>query len=107
MADHVAQASQTTQAAYPWRAAFRTFVQVVIPAVVGLALILPAILDTALAGVGQLLPPEFSAWLTGVAVAIAAVAATVARVMALPPVIAWTKRWLPWLAPEARTDEQN
>ena len=105
MADHLAEAP--TQAQYPWRTAIRTFVQVVIPAVIGLALILPLILDTALAGVGQLLPPEVSAWLTGVAVAIAAVAATVARMMALPPVIAWTKHWLPWLAPDARNDEQN
>ena len=103
MADHLAQAP--TQAQFPGRAAIRTFVQVVIPAVIGLAVILPLIINTFLAGVGQILPPEVSAWLTGVAVAIAAVASAVARVMALPPVIAWTKRWLPWLAPDARNDE--
>ncbi|GAB2767780.1 hypothetical protein [Sinomonas soli] len=101
MAGHLATPS--TQTVYPWRTAIRTFVQTVIPAVIGLALILPAIVDTALAGIGSVLPDGWAAWLTGVAVSIAALAALVARVMAMPAVVAWTERFLPWLAP-SKTD---
>lgn len=100
MAEH-----RATQSEHPWRAAVRTFVQTVIPALIGLALIVPLVVQTALDGVGHLIPPEWAAAATGLAVSIAAVAAMVARVMALPAVVDWTKRWVPWLAPTARDDE--
>ncbi|MFK0072646.1 hypothetical protein [Arthrobacter woluwensis] len=100
MPDHRAETS--TQARYPWRAAARTFIVVVIPAFIGLAVLLPVIVDTLLAGVGHLLPPEWRAWMTAAAFALAALAGALTKIAALPGVIAWTKRWLPMLAPEPK-----
>ncbi|PSS42890.1 hypothetical protein C6401_15130 [Arthrobacter woluwensis] len=100
MADHRAETS--TQARYPWRAAVRTFVVVVIPAFIGLGLILPLVVDTLLASVGHLLPPEWRAWMTAAALALAAFAGALTKIAALPGVIAWTQRWAPWLAPEPK-----
>lgn len=81
MADHLA--TQPTQAQYPWRATLRTLVA----AVVGLLPLLPAIVDAL--GLGSL------PWVVG----LLAVVAAVTRVLALPAVVAWTERFLPWLAP--------
>lgn len=84
MGDHTAAA--TTQQRYPWRAARRTFAQVVVA--------LPAFL-LALSGVlllvtqdqfAQYLPEHWVAWLGGVSVGTAAFAGLLARVMAYPAV---------------------
>ena len=99
MGDHEA-APVTTQARFPWQAAIRTAFQVGIPAFVGLLLILPPIIQTVLDGFGQHLPPALYAWLAGAAVVITAASATLARLAALPGVIEWTRKYLPWLAPD-------
>lgn len=99
MGDHEATPT-TTQAAFPLRAALRTAVQVGLPAFIGLLLILPPIIQTVLDGFGRHLPPEMYAWLAGAAVVITAASATLARVAAIPGVIAWTRQYLPWLAPD-------
>ncbi|MEA5454462.1 hypothetical protein SPF06_06990 [Sinomonas sp. JGH33] len=99
MADHVAEAAGPTQAAHPWRASVRTFVQTVIPAAIGFGLLVPAVVDAFVSGFGQQLPPAVVAWLTAAALAVGALAATLARIMALPAVVVWTGRWLPWIAP--------
>ena len=101
MGDH--EAVQTsTQAAFPWRAAIRTAVQTAIPALIGLLLILPQIIATVLDGFGRHLPPELYAWLAGAAVVITAASATLAKLAALPSVIEWTRKYLPWLAPDTK-----
>jgi hypothetical protein len=87
MGDHVAESSTPTQAAHPWRATVRT----VLAAVVGLALLAPT--------VAHELGVESIPWVAGALALIAAVT----RVLALPGVIAWTERFLPWLAP-SKTD---
>lgn len=84
MADHRAEAS--TQAAHPWRATART----VLAAIIGLAILAPQIVDVL--GVGSI------PWAAGTLAVIAAVT----RVLALPGVIAWTARFLPWLAPDSK-----
>jgi len=101
MGDHEALPA-TTQARFPWQAAIRTAFQVGIPAFVGLLLILPPIIQTVLDGFGQHLPPALYAWLAGAAVVITAASATLARLAALPGVIEWTRRYLPWLAPDKK-----
>jgi hypothetical protein len=97
MADHEAT---PTQAEFPGRAALRTAVQVGIPAFLGLLLILPQIIQTVLDGFGQHLPPELYAWLAAAAAVITAASATLARLAAIPGVIDWTRRFLPFLAPD-------
>lgn len=99
MGDHAAVPT-TTQAANPGRAALRTAVQTAIPAFVGLLLILPPIIQTILDGFGRQLPPDMYAWLAGAAVVITAASATLARIGAIPGVIAWTRTYLPFLAPD-------
>jgi len=101
MGDHEALPA-TTQARFPWQAAIRTAFQVGIPAFVGLLLILPPIIQTVLDGFGQHLPPALYAWLAGAAVVITAASATLARLAALPGVIEWTRKYLPWLAPDKK-----
>ena len=95
-------AATTTQAANPWRATIRTALQAGIPAFVGLLLILPAIIQEVVDGFGQHLPDGFRLWLAGAAAVITALSATIARVMAIPGVIEWTRAYLPWLAPDKK-----
>ena len=97
MADHVAP---STQAQHPWRAAIRTAVEVGIPAFVGLLGILPFIVQDILDNFGQHLPPAVYAWLAGAALVITAASATLAKIMARADAIAWTRKYLPWLAPD-------
>lgn len=99
MGDHEAT-PVSTQAAFPIRAALRTAVQVGLPAFIGLLLILPPIIQTVLDGFGQHLPPEIYAWLGGAAAVITAASATLARISAIPGVIEWTRKFLPFLAPD-------
>lgn len=100
MGDHSAEL--TTQAANPGRAALRTAVQVGIPAFVGLLGILPLIIQAIVDGFGQHLPPSIYLWLTAAATVITAASATLARISAIPGVIAWTRQYLPWLAPDKK-----
>jgi len=91
---------RSTQGAFPGRAALRTAVQVGIPAFLGLLLILPLIIQEVLAGFGEHLPPGVYAWLAGAAAVITAASATLARISAIPGVIEWTRKFLPFLAPD-------
>lgn len=99
MADHLAT---STQAANPNRAALRTALQTAIPAFLGLLVIVPQIIQEVVDGFGQHMPDGLRLWLAGAAVAITALSATIARVMAIPGVIAWTRAYLPWLAPDRK-----
>ncbi|AXH44404.1 holin [Arthrobacter phage Kumotta] len=100
MGDH--SAVDTTQARYPWKTALRTAFQVGIPAFVGLLVILPPILTDVVATFGHQLPPGLTAWLAGAAATITAASAVLARVSAIPGVIEWTRKYLPFLAPDAK-----
>jgi hypothetical protein len=99
VAKHAAVPS-STQGSFPGRAALRTAVQVGIPAFAGLLLILPLIISEFLAGFGQHLPLSVYAWLAGAAAVITAASATIARISAIPGVIEWTRKFLPFLAPD-------
>ena len=99
MGDHEATPT-STQAAFPGRATLRTAVQVGVPAFIGLLGILPPIIQMILDGFGRHLPPEMYAWLGGAAVVITAASATLARIAAYPAAIEWTRKYLPFLAPD-------
>lgn len=99
MGDHLAT---STQAANPGRATLRTAVQVGIPAFLALLVIVPQIIQEVVDGFGQHLPDGLRLWLAGAAAVITAASATITRVMAIPGVIDWTRRYLPWLAPDAK-----
>ena len=73
-----------TQVRRPWRATLRT----AFAALVALAAMAPVLVDAA----G--LDPARLPWLAGVL----AVCATVTRVLALPGVESWLRRFVPWLA---------
>lgn len=75
---------ESTQTRHPWRATVRT----VLAALVGAAIILPEVVEVA--GIGHI------GWVAGAVAACGAVT----RVLALPSVDAWLRRWVPWLAAE-------
>ena len=75
---------EATQVAHPWKATLRTIVQVGIPTVIALGIVIPQIIDAILAGFGESLPPEATAWFLGVAAAVTATAGVITRIMALP-----------------------
>lgn len=89
-----------TQTAHPWRATLRTTVEVGIPAIVGLLIILPQIIQAILDGMGETMPTSLYAWLAGAAAFITALAATLARIAAIPGVVEWTRKYLSFLAPD-------
>lgn len=78
-----------TQVANPWRATWRTVVQVGLPSFFLLLAVLPAILESIVEGLGGVLPPEALGWCAGAAAAITALAGTLARIAAIPGVNAW------------------
>jgi heme/copper-type cytochrome/quinol oxidase subunit 3 len=91
MADHLAP--RTTQQAYPGRAAWRTFVEVLV-AMPTVLLILSGLLALiAQDAFSQYLPPSWVAWLLAASVFTAALAALLARILAHPPIDAWLKRF--------------
>jgi hypothetical protein len=76
----------SSQSAFPGRATVRTVVQTVISVVLTAGVVLPlavAILGEELAAV---LPPAWLAWLVGGAATVAAIAAALTRIMAIPAV---------------------
>lgn len=76
-----------SQVARPWRATVRTALQ----AALALALMLPLLVDAA--GLDETAPPVAGALV---------LAGGFARVMALPAVEAFLRRFVPWLAAEPR-----
>lgn len=91
----------TTQQQHPWRAALRTALQAAVAIPAGL-LLLVTVLDAVLdAPIAQYLPPAWGAWLAGASAFLAALSATLARIMAIPSVDAWLKKIGAASAPEA------
>ncbi|AYN57598.1 hypothetical protein PBI_DAOB_25 [Arthrobacter phage Daob] len=75
-----------SQVANPWRAFWRTAVEVGVPAF-GLVLFAgPSILNILAEELGAVLPAGFIAWLLGAAAVLTAVSAALARIMAIPRV---------------------
>ena len=99
MAEHIAT---TTQSAHPNRATIRTALATGLPAFAAALWLLPAVIQEVVDGFGQHLPDSFRLWLLGAAAVITALSATITRVMAVPGVIEWTRRYLPWLAPDKK-----
>lgn len=80
--------STPTQVERPWRATFRTAFQLIL----AVAVLLPFVVEA------TGLEPEVFPWLGG----ILAVAAGITRVMALPQVEEFLRRFVPWLAAEPK-----
>lgn len=74
-----------TEIWYKAQRVLRTIVQVVIPAFLGFAVVLPLIIEA----LGLPVDSELRVWLLVVATGVTAVAAAIARVMAIPAVNAW------------------
>lgn len=85
MASHVATAT-ATQEVHPWRAVLRTAVQVGLPSFLVLLTVVPEALTVVVEELGGTVPEALTAWLVGAAAAITAVAAALARIMAIPAV---------------------
>lgn len=87
VADAVVAAAPATQVRRPWRSTVRTLVQLVL----GLAPMLPLLVDAS--GVDDTLPAVAGAL---------AISGGITRVMALPQVEVFLQRFVPWLAASPR-----
>lgn len=74
-----------TEIWYKAQRVLRTLVQVVIPAFLGFAVVLPLIIEA----LGLPVDSELRLWLVGLALGVTGVATAIARVMAIPAVNAW------------------
>lgn len=81
----------TTQQQFPARATRRTAFQVVIAAILILGIVLPIAVQIIGEELGDWIPGPVIAWLVAGAAFMAALAAAVARIMAIPQVDAWLK----------------
>lgn len=84
--------TQTTQQQHPWRATART----VLAVIAGLAVVTPEVLDAISDGDPSTLGP----WAAGALV----VSGAVTRVLALPAVEGFLRRFAPWLAAGDESD---
>jgi len=82
-----------TQVEHPWRTAFRTALQVGIPALVALGVVLPEAIQIVLDQFGEQMPSELRLWLLGAAGSITGVSLVLARIMAIPAVNTFLTRW--------------
>ena len=85
-------ADTPTQVQHPWYTTARSIFQFAM----GLLVIVPVII--AELGLADSIP-----WVAGAL----AVAAAVARVMAIPAVVEFLKQWAPWLSPTGKTDSSS
>lgn len=92
--------AETTGAAAPNKAFWRTALQVGPFAAVSLLLILPQVLQSILDGFGRELPPEVYGVLVSITATLTLVAAIAAKVMANPAVVEWTRKYVPFFAPQ-------
>ena len=84
MGDHVAVTP--TQVAHPWKAALRTFLQVLVPAVLLVLAVGPEVLQILAEQLKGHVPDGLLSWLFGAAGLLAALAGAAARIMAIPRV---------------------
>lgn len=82
----------STQTEHPTRATWRTIFQTVIGAVITLGVVLPLVVQAVDEELAAHLPDGWVAWLYGAAALVAAISATLARVMAIPGVDAALRR---------------
>jgi hypothetical protein len=97
-----AAAGTPTQVRYPWKAFWRTALQVGPVAAVALLGFLPGLLQSILDGFGRDLPPDLYAWLVSFTAGITLTAAIVSRIMAYPGVVDWFRKYAPFFAPEKK-----
>lgn len=92
--DH--RAAPTTD---PSKAFWRTALQVGPLALLALVGILPEVIQITVDGFGQHLPEGFRLWLTGAALTLTALSATIARIMASAKVLEFTRKYAPFFSP--------
>ncbi|ALY09357.1 holin [Arthrobacter phage Jawnski] len=93
------------QTIHPWKTTLRTFVQVGIPTFIAFAALVPEVLQIVLAQFGEQLPDSVRLVLLGIAALITGVASVLTRIMALPKVVEFTRKYMKWLAPDNKAAE--
>jgi hypothetical protein len=79
---------EATQQRRPWRATLRTILQVGIPALLGLPLVFEILVEE----LGGSLPPRVTGYLVAAGAFVTALAAVLARIMAIPAVELFLRR---------------
>lgn len=75
---------------------WRTMLQVGVPAIVGLVGLLPMVIDAVLEQAGEVMPPGLRLWLLGAAAVLTAVSGAISKVMAIPGVDEWLRKYTPF-----------
>lgn len=83
----------SSQSAFPGRATWRTVVQNVISVILTLGVVLPVAVNIAGEQLAAYLPENWLAWAVGAAAVVAAIAAALTRIMAIPAVDAALRRF--------------
>ncbi len=86
----------------PNKAFWRTALQVGPAAALSLLVILPGVLQSILDGFGRQLPENIYGVLASITAGVTLFASIVAKVMANPAVIEWTRQYAPFFAPEKK-----
>ncbi len=81
----------STQQTYPARASWRTAVQNVLSVILVLGIVAPIVAAILRDELGAYLPEAWLAWVVAAGAVLAAVAAALARIMAIPVVDAWLR----------------
>lgn len=81
----------STQQTYPARASWRTAVQNVLSVILVLGIVAPIVAAILRDELGEYLPDAWLAWVVAAGAVLAAVAAALARIMAIPAVDAWLR----------------
>lgn len=91
-----------TQVRHPARTAVRTFVQIIVPAVITAGVVLPLAVEYVLDSYGETMPPALRGWLLAGAAFVAATGTALSRIMAIPAVERFLRssRFTRWLAAE-------
>jgi hypothetical protein len=79
---------EATQQRRPWRATLRTILQVGVPALLGLPLVFEILVEE----LGGTLPPQVTGYLVAAGAFVTAIAAVLARLMAIPGVELFLRR---------------
>ncbi|WNM67273.1 membrane protein [Arthrobacter phage Wyborn] len=104
-AEDGATTTVATQTAHPTRTMLRTMVQTAIPAFLAFAVIVPDIVQEILAQFGHVMPEGLRVQLLAVAAGITGLATLISKLMSMPRVVEFSRKYLKWFAPDDKPVE--
>lgn len=104
-AEDAATTIVATQTAHPTRTMLRTMVQTAVPTFLAFAVIVPDIVQAILAQFGHVMPEGLRGQLLAVAAGITGLATLISKLMSMPNVVEFQRKYMRWLAPDDKAKE--